>query len=302
MAEHIPKTRKPNFTESETLMIVEQVKKHKDILTSKLSDAVTNERKKDIWSRISEYINNRTRNVQRTSGDIRRRWKNMVGAARKEVARIKSMPSGSASIPEPSDLSLQILDINPEWQDVSTYNINGPDPCLSSFMKVEACNDDDEEDDMSYISSSPGTQSDPSRALGVRTGDNVISPRHTNFSSSSQGMTSYTMDCNQSNPKKRRLEEASHLHQEIMHLDRENLTLEKEKMKIEKEKLSMEKEQLAIERQKLGMEREKLAMEKEKMNMEKEKLALEISYWKRKLLQVSRNPFDSNERSENGVD
>ena len=77
--------RKPNFTEGESLYLISQFQRNSGVLTSKLNDASTNKQKVEVWKRISSDYNNRNPMVLRTANDLKRKWKNMVCAAKKEL-------------------------------------------------------------------------------------------------------------------------------------------------------------------------------------------------------------------------
>ena len=77
--------RKPNFTEGESLYLISQFERNSGVLTSKLNDASTNKQKVEVWKRISSDYNSRNPIVLRTANDLKRKWKNMVRAAKKEL-------------------------------------------------------------------------------------------------------------------------------------------------------------------------------------------------------------------------
>ena len=77
--------RKPNFTEGESLFLISQFERNSGVLTSKLNDASTNRQKVEIWKRICSEYNRRNPLVLRTANDLKRKWKNMVRAAKKEL-------------------------------------------------------------------------------------------------------------------------------------------------------------------------------------------------------------------------
>ena len=77
--------RKPNFTEGESLFLISQFERNSGVLTSKLNDASTNKQKVEVWKRICSDYNSRNPIVLRTANDLKRKWKNMVRAAKKEL-------------------------------------------------------------------------------------------------------------------------------------------------------------------------------------------------------------------------
>ena len=77
--------RKPNFTEGESLYLISQFERNSGVLTSKMNDASTNKQKVEVWKRICSDYNSRNPIVLRTANDLKRKWKNMVRAAKKEL-------------------------------------------------------------------------------------------------------------------------------------------------------------------------------------------------------------------------
>ena len=77
--------RKPNFTEGESLFLISQFERNSGVLTSKLNDASTNKQKAEVWKRICRDYNSRNPNISRTADDLKRKWENMVSAAKKEL-------------------------------------------------------------------------------------------------------------------------------------------------------------------------------------------------------------------------
>ena len=86
--------RKPNFTEGESLYLISRFEDNSGVLTSKLNDASTNKLKVEVWERICSDYNRRNPLVLRTANDLKRKWKNMVRAAKKELLE-SSAPSES---------------------------------------------------------------------------------------------------------------------------------------------------------------------------------------------------------------
>ncbi|CAL8113445.1 unnamed protein product [Orchesella dallaii] len=77
--------RKPNWTESENVFLLDQFAMHREILTCKATDASTNLRKQEIWRLICANLNQNNTLVRRTPAEVRRKWKNLVTAAKKEI-------------------------------------------------------------------------------------------------------------------------------------------------------------------------------------------------------------------------
>ena len=106
--------RKPNFTEGESLYLISQFERNLGVLTSKLNDASTNKQKVEVWKRICSDYNSRNPIVLRTANDLKRKWKNMVRAAKKELLEFAAhSESGEQSLTprKHSPVSQRIIEI-----------------------------------------------------------------------------------------------------------------------------------------------------------------------------------------------
>lgn len=106
--------RKPNFTEGESLYLISQFERNAVVLTSKLNDASTNKQKVEVWKRICNDYNSKNPVVLRTANDLKRKWKNMVRAAKKELLETTmTSPDGGESVSQRklSPVSQRIVEI-----------------------------------------------------------------------------------------------------------------------------------------------------------------------------------------------
>ena len=106
--------RKPNFTEGESLFIISQFERNSGILTSKVNDASTNKQKAEIWKRLCSDYNRKNPVVLRTANELKRKWKNMVREAKKELLESSThSESGEDSLPprNVSSASRRIIEI-----------------------------------------------------------------------------------------------------------------------------------------------------------------------------------------------
>lgn len=114
--------RKPNWTESENVFLLDQFAMHREILTCKATDASTNLRKQEIWRLICANLNQNNTLVRRTPAEVRRKWKNLVTAAKKEVWEMRHqmhISGGSGTNGRKiSELSQRVLQLH------SSGNIN----------------------------------------------------------------------------------------------------------------------------------------------------------------------------------
>lgn len=97
--------RKPNFTEGESLYLISQFERNSEILTSKMNDATTNKQKVEVWKRICSDYNSKNPIVLRTANDLKRKWKNMVRAAKKELLESTAHSESGEQLAAPRKLS-----------------------------------------------------------------------------------------------------------------------------------------------------------------------------------------------------
>lgn len=97
--------RKPNFTEGESLYLISQFERNTEVLTSKLNDASTNKQKVEVWKRICGDYNSKNPIVLRTANDLKRKWKNMVRAAKKELLESTALAESGEQSVAPRKLS-----------------------------------------------------------------------------------------------------------------------------------------------------------------------------------------------------
>lgn len=83
---------------------------HKDVLTSKHSNSVTNKRKLLIWTKITEAINDCS-DCLRSVKDIKKKWKDLLSKARKDAFDKKRHVTGGGPPLKVSVYSDIILDI-----------------------------------------------------------------------------------------------------------------------------------------------------------------------------------------------
>ncbi|CAG7658351.1 unnamed protein product [Allacma fusca] len=110
--------RKPNWTECENVFLLDQFSLHRDILTCKATDASTNLKKQEIWRLICQNLNKHNTLVRRTPAEVRRKWKNLVTAAKKEVWEIRHQVHVNGVNKKISELSQRVLQLhsNIDWK------------------------------------------------------------------------------------------------------------------------------------------------------------------------------------------
>ena len=108
--------RKPSFTEGESLFLISEFERNSKVLTSKLNDASTHKQKVEVWKRICRNYNSRNPIALRTINDLKRKWKNMVRAAKKELLESSAHSESGEQSLAPRKFSLvsqRIIEILP---------------------------------------------------------------------------------------------------------------------------------------------------------------------------------------------
>jgi hypothetical protein len=67
------RSRKPNFKQEKLSVLVDEVEKSKTVILGKVSDTVSNERKKTLWISIATKCS-AIDDGKRTAGDMRKIW------------------------------------------------------------------------------------------------------------------------------------------------------------------------------------------------------------------------------------
>lgn len=83
------RTRKPNWTEEQCLLLAQLINEHKSVLRGKFSPSVTVQAKKQAWDTIAQQINASFPLVVRTSEDCEKRWYVLQSKAKEEIAAQK---------------------------------------------------------------------------------------------------------------------------------------------------------------------------------------------------------------------
>ena len=80
--------RKPCFSVSEISATTDSVQENLDILQSKLTNAITNKKKNQLWEEITKAVNAVGR-ANRSVQEVKDKWKNLHSVAKKEFTTFK---------------------------------------------------------------------------------------------------------------------------------------------------------------------------------------------------------------------
>ncbi|XP_062621653.1 uncharacterized protein LOC134283222 [Saccostrea cucullata] len=126
------RNRGKNFDSSEIQLLADLVERNVDIINSKLTNSVTNEKKKKVWDNITEQINALGVSC-RTTKEIKTKWTNMHQTAKKEFSnnKLSQRRTGGGPCAKPlSTVSEKIIDIykdSPTFTGLSGFETQAPD-------------------------------------------------------------------------------------------------------------------------------------------------------------------------------
>ena len=75
-----------------------------EVLQSKLTNAVTSQRKNKIWDDITKEIN-ATGAANRTTHEVKEKWKNLTSSAKKKFSEIRRQEHRTGGGPPPKEVS-----------------------------------------------------------------------------------------------------------------------------------------------------------------------------------------------------
>ncbi|CAC5403277.1 unnamed protein product [Mytilus coruscus] len=222
--------RKPNWTEREKNILIEEYEKKRHILKAKFSSSLTSGDKTRAWEEIAHAINPGS-SVRRSTKGIQKKWDNICATAKTEVSAHRRSQKQTGRGPCSNDIS----SISQKVCDI----LGEDSPTISG---IEGGVDIDEIDHKSV--------SNKNKRLYVCLPDSEDEdiPTVSKRQRISQGTTKTSSD--DSNPT----DPLIALRTEVLNLEKEKLKLQTETLKLEKEKLAMEKNKLALEITKLSFE------------------------------------------------
>jgi hypothetical protein len=84
--EKAKRPRKPNFSPSESILILQMAEGNLDVIRDKFSNVLTNKKKAEVWQSIRDKVN-ALGVAKRTTSEIKDKWRTMVTAAKKDFSR-----------------------------------------------------------------------------------------------------------------------------------------------------------------------------------------------------------------------
>ena len=96
------KKRKLNFILTEIDLLTSKVQKNLDVLQSKLTNAITNQKKNKIWDNINNEIN-AIGVANRTASEIKEKCKNLTSSAKKTFAHVNRQMRKTGGGPPPKE-------------------------------------------------------------------------------------------------------------------------------------------------------------------------------------------------------
>lgn len=264
------KQRKANFSTEENEVIVDEVEKNQGILFSKLTNSVTNSRKKKLWDSICAKVNALSKGVCRSTQDVKKRWQDMQSAAKKkEVKRkheIKKTGGGINESEEINSIDDRILGVlGPVAVDGIPGGIDSdkPVPNQNEILEETSATQEHQSMDVSVNESDPRNVSCDDVDLDESSESLIDNRTHVTSSIVPKDPHNFnpvpsTFRIQKCQTKAKR---TSILRQ--YQGDEPNKNMPKDIIYIEKERLKIEKRRLEIEEERLKMQQEKHAMWKD---------------------------------------
>ncbi|XP_046566103.1 uncharacterized protein LOC124274775 [Haliotis rubra] len=84
---------------------------NKELLISRLSNNITNRRKQDVWKKITNLINSRSSGITRDLDEVKKKWKDLLRKAKKDIAAHKNPTTGGGPQHKDSAYTSWVLDI-----------------------------------------------------------------------------------------------------------------------------------------------------------------------------------------------
>lgn len=82
------KARKPNWSEEERVILLEEYRKRKNIIKSRFDPLITASKKQRMWEEITAKINSRGL-VNRSIQEVQKKYDNLAVLAKKEISNHK---------------------------------------------------------------------------------------------------------------------------------------------------------------------------------------------------------------------
>ena len=83
--------RKPNWTDREKMILMEEYEKRKDVLRAKISSTITSSTKNTAWDEITEAMNSQNPSVKRNMKYFLKEWDNICSSAKTKFSHKKRM-------------------------------------------------------------------------------------------------------------------------------------------------------------------------------------------------------------------
>nr|XP_033489933.1 uncharacterized protein LOC117261645 [Epinephelus lanceolatus] len=142
------RTRKPNWTKEQCLLLAQLISEHKSVLRGKFSPSVTVQAKKQAWDTIAQQINASFPLVVRTSEDCEKRWYVLQSKAKEEIAAQKREASRTGGGPPSKQLSQvaeTVFDILGQSEVGITGLREGIDSSMLQAIEMQQCMERSEE-------------------------------------------------------------------------------------------------------------------------------------------------------------
>ncbi|XP_039639437.1 myb/SANT-like DNA-binding domain-containing protein 4 [Perca fluviatilis] len=213
--------RKENFTDIEIRKLIELYSQHRLTLTAKQSNTITNKKKQTTWRQITEAINDCSDSgCLRTESDVRKKWKDLLSKAKKDLSAKKHHPTGGGPPPKSSVYSTIIVDIFGE-----------DSPAFIGLVGAESGGTDMEE---TAVSPEMDVDHSSESVICEDSMEDPVTPQSSHEHSSGA-------------PPVKRMRRLDNLQQTLLEKEIVRVETETKKLQTEQEKLELEKQKILLE-------------------------------------------------------
>lgn len=93
------RSKAPKFRDSEKKILLDNVERHYKLISGKFADTVTLKKKASCWVEITEKVNAQNVNFKRTVDQVKKKWEDMKGIARKKANAERATVGKTGNLP-----------------------------------------------------------------------------------------------------------------------------------------------------------------------------------------------------------
>ncbi|XP_067119737.1 myb/SANT-like DNA-binding domain-containing protein 4 [Centruroides vittatus] len=252
--------RKANFTKDEVDTLIEEVKRNKSLLFSKINNATTKDVKKNIWAGIACRVNTLNSSADRTASEVKKKWQDLQTATRrKEILRRRVVKDGDGT-PPPNFTPVEakvanILNDTAIEAGVASWVVSlSPDAVLYQSSEASALSGEGDNSLLSAPGSSANVTDEPQEST-----NRTFQPPVFSMADNVLGIDRIPTTKPFFIPPERNF--IQQIPFPMNDISFRMIEIESQRLEVEKQRLEIEKQRLEVERRRLEIEEERLRIE-----------------------------------------